>query len=217
MLRQDNDLVSVWAESNGPQLVIAFAGLGEVGSSVCWGADYFRKAGFSFVSFVPKKPHWYPALSFQVSAEIAQFIGQYSERITYGYSMGGHAALKAGGIFGASRSVALCPQYSVDPKVIADHRYNKYWMDGVGTHHMMFMSSRARRIVFCDGAHVLDRQHVSLISQAEPVDVMNCVEAGHDVWEALRKRDLVGPTGIITSALAGRLSLAEFSFRYKRL
>ena len=116
MLRQDNDLVSVWAESNGPQLVIAFAGLGEVGSSVCWGADYFRKAGFSFVSFVPKKPHWYPASSFQVSAEIAQFIGQYSERITYGYSMGGHAALKAGSIFGACRSVALCPQYSVDPK-----------------------------------------------------------------------------------------------------
>ena len=99
MLRQDNDLVSVWAESNGPQLVIAFAGLGEVGSSVCWGEDYFRKAGFSFVSFVPKKPHWYPASSFRVSTEIAQFIGQYSERVTYGYSMGGHAALKAGAIF----------------------------------------------------------------------------------------------------------------------
>ena len=196
-------------------LVIAFAGLGEVGGREIWGANYFRKCGFSFVSFVPQQAHWYPDAALAISHEIDDFIADFDHRVTYGYSMGGHAALKTAKLFEARRVVAMCPQYSIDPSVIKDERYNAFWTAECGTHLRALEPSGARRLVFSDRDCGLDQRHLDKFRQVEIVEQLNCTGAGHEIWNALDSRGMIGVDGPITYALRGEITPKSFAKHYE--
>ena len=216
MIKHDNGYAIIGAEINGPTLVFAFAGLGECAKESYWADDYMRKCGFSFVSFVPKSPNWYPGEAFALSLEIEAMIERLTDRVTYGYSMGGHAALKSASLFKAKRVVAICPQYSIDTDVVQDHRYGKYWTEETGTHHMMHHKTDARRMIFFDDSYVPDIRHMERIAETGPFEVMSCRGADHDIWGALAKRQLVGMNGVLTSAIRGELTPELFAEQYNR-
>ena len=61
--------------------------------------------------------------------------------MTYGYSMGGYAALKYARMLGISRALGVCPQASIDPvDVPDDKRFHKFHKRGLHDGMMMTAS-----------------------------------------------------------------------------
>ena len=210
-MRFENDYAHGAALHVGPTLIIAFGGMGMVGKNEVWGADFFSKKGFSYLSFCPKKAHWYPEDSVNIPAEIWDFAKRYPCRITYGFSMGGHAALKFAKYFAANTAVAFVPQYSVNPVVIRDHRYNKYWGPDTGTHELLNERYATERYVFVDPDYKLDMQHVDRIAAANPLTLVACPGSQHNPLGALRERGL---SGALLDIFEGTFNLNAFARKY---
>ncbi|EHM03408.1 tetratricopeptide repeat protein [Acetobacteraceae bacterium AT-5844] len=92
-----------------------------------WGRDPARKLGLPAIGFVAKRENWFPAASVARAAPAVRALLN-GPAMTYGYSMGGYAALKYARLLGISRALAVCPQASIDPvDVPTDKRFHKFF------------------------------------------------------------------------------------------
>lgn len=71
------------------------------------------------LGFVAKRPNWYPAAAMACAIEAVQpILRRFADRVCIGYSMGGYATIKYAHALKSGTSIAICPQYSVDPSDI---------------------------------------------------------------------------------------------------
>ena len=97
--------------------------------AVFWGKALVEKLDIDCIGFVARGPNWFPAAN--VSAAIPQIRQQVGKRrsISYGYSMGAHAALKYGWRLGVEVSLSVAPQFSINPDdVPLDNRYRDHFV-----------------------------------------------------------------------------------------
>ncbi|GBR43505.1 hypothetical protein [Neokomagataea thailandica] len=75
-----------------------------------------NKIGISSVGIVSKDNGWYQGDSLLKAYNVVESIlKNFSNRILYGGSMGGYAAIKFSRLFSATHVLSLCPQWSLDP------------------------------------------------------------------------------------------------------
>lgn len=116
------------APTPGAPTLITFADLTfRSRDNAIWGQEPAAKLGLDAIGFIPKGENWYPAASMAKAAPAVQAVLR-SPAITYGYSMGGHAALKYAARLGASHALAICPQDSIDPDEVPwDSRFHRFF------------------------------------------------------------------------------------------
>ncbi|PWC29773.1 tetratricopeptide repeat protein [Teichococcus aestuarii] len=127
ILYEDEHLVVVHRPAAGEPTLITFADLTfrPKGDSI-WGQEVARKLKVNAIGFVAKRENWFPAAS--VAAAAAAVRGALrGPAVTYGYSMGGYAALKYARLLGAAHAFGVCPQGSIDPRQVPwDKRFHQH-------------------------------------------------------------------------------------------
>ncbi len=114
---EDEELQAFWLNGSSNFLLIAFGDLVSMANGQTFSVQGpASKSGIACLGIMAKRPNWYPRRNLQqlVSA-LSALLDPYKERILYGASMGGHGALKAGRLMQASTTIALCPQWSINP------------------------------------------------------------------------------------------------------
>ena len=95
-----------------------------------WGYSVLSRSGYSILGVTSKKKNWFPEETvYEALPKILPVLRAYKIRLTYGYSMGGYAALRYSRVLGASHVLSFSPQSTIDPSDLnnGDKRYIKYF------------------------------------------------------------------------------------------
>jgi len=129
ILYEDEHLVVVHRPAKGRPTLITFSDLTfRPQRTKIWGEDVARKLGVNAIGFVARRENWFPVASVAAAAPaVREAIGE-GPAVTYGYSMGGYAALKHAALLGAGQSFAVCPQSSIAPADVPDDaRFHRFY------------------------------------------------------------------------------------------
>lgn len=183
----------------GDTLWVTWGDMGsrETGSTV-WGQSLFNKMDVPCLGFVAKGQFWYPEHdTFNLINASAGILSRFSKRISYGFSMGGYAALKFSSRLRSSESLAFSPQFSIEPSLVGDFerdyisRFNPDLHVGMGIRREDLCPTN---YVVYDPLYRPDRKHFELIMSAEsgPMEAVKGIVApgfGH------QSINVVGQTG----------------------
>lgn len=173
-------------ESGSDQLVVSFpdlvhpVGRGHAG----WGHGFLSKRGLSAVYIENDSPDWYQTPDFFPAMEAIRAATSGRAKITYGSSMGGYGALLGAGAVGADRALALCPQYSIEAKVVPFERRFRPHADRLGAfrHRLdQHMSHDVDYTVVFDPFHNADHKHADLIQSVSKAHALPVYAARHHV------------------------------------
>lgn len=127
----ETELLSVRSslERAGPAVTISFTHASRDPESADseFGRRFFDRHELPVVYFVSHRKHWWQTeeMDAAIATVNAMRLGQrFPEIVTYGSSMGGHGALLFAKRLGASRALALCPQYALRGR---DCLWNPRW------------------------------------------------------------------------------------------
>lgn len=202
------DLVDCFfCDRGGDRLVISFANQWIKPDGRAFWADQATKAlGLSVLGFVAKEPCWYPAddMAALVPAALAPIAGRFPDRITYGHSQGGHAAIRYSRAFGARTVLAFSPQYAIDRRLVTDARVNGFYR---GMRHAGMAITAddcaGTMFVFFDPNDRADREHAAHIGAAVPILTIPVPFTGHATDRGVGKPE----------AFAGLLEAAQTADR----
>lgn len=185
-----------------------------------WGQRFCEKADITALGFISRRPNWFPAAS-MVKARIAAgpILRQASERILYGHSQGGYAALRYRRLLAADVAIAFCPQISIDPSTVPfDGRFMRHFEPSLHD-GMAIMPEHAAGLayVFYDQFHAVDREHAERIAAVQertrlvqvPMTGHGTVRAfagtarGLALVEACRAEDASGLRALVRTARIG--------------
>jgi hypothetical protein len=132
-----------------------------------WGQRFCEKADITALGFISRRPNWFPAASMaKASVAAAPILRRATERILYGHSQGGYAALRYRRLLDADVAIAFCPQISIDPRTVPfDGRFTSHFVSTL--HEDMEITplhAAGRAYVFHDPFHVVDREHAERIA-----------------------------------------------------
>jgi hypothetical protein len=131
-----------------------------------WGQRFCEKADITALGFISRRPNWFPAASMAKAAvAAAPILRLASERILYGHSQGGYAALRYRRLFDADVAIAFCPQISIDPRTVPfDGRFTRHFAPSLHADMEIAPEHAAgRAYVFHDPFHAVDREHAEQI------------------------------------------------------
>lgn len=167
----DENLEVIHRPGSSPYLLVTFNEMEmKANGSRFWGQRFCEKAGVSALGFISRRPNWFPAESIVKAVEAAKPILRAApERILYGHSQGGYAALRYRKRFDATAAIAFCPQASIDPKAVPfDGRFARHF--SADLHANMGISpdqAAGRAYLFFDPFHTVDRQHAVRIANLQ--------------------------------------------------
>lgn len=115
---EDDELQAFWLDGSSNFVLIAFGDLVSMANGQTFSVQGpASKSDIACLGIMAKRPNWYPRANLELLwATVSTSLSPYSERILYGASMGGHGAIKSSSLMGATTTVALCPQWSINPK-----------------------------------------------------------------------------------------------------
>jgi hypothetical protein len=173
LIYSDENLEVIHRPGSSPYLLVTFNEMEiQANGSRYWGQRFCEKADISALGFISRRPNWFPAASVVKAVEAAApILNAAPERILYGHSQGGYAALRYRRRFNATAAIAFCPQVSIDPKSVPyDNRFLRHFSPDL--HANMGISAdqaAGRAFIFYDPFHAIDRRHAERIAalQAE--------------------------------------------------
>lgn len=176
--------------------VIAFDhyGLGPGFDRDGFGEAYFRAAGIPAILVLGQGDDWYQYPDMLAAARIVRRATAAARRITYGSSMGGHAALHLAEAMGADAVLALSPQWTIDP---ARAPWEQRW--GQEARRIRWRRElagpiRCRGAVIAFDPHLAeDRRHAEAIAAETPAMLLPIPRGGHPVTTYLAETGLLAP------------------------
>lgn len=172
LIYSDENLEVIHRPGRSPYLLVTFNEMEiQANGSRYWGQRFCEKADISALGFISRRPNWFPAASVIKAVEAAAPILKAApERILYGHSQGGYAALRYRRRFNATTAIAFCPQVSIDPKSVPyDNRFVRHFSPEL--HGNMGISpdqAAGRAYIFYDPFHAIDRRHAERIAFLQP-------------------------------------------------
>jgi hypothetical protein len=164
----DDNLEVIYRSGSSSYLLVTFNEMEmRANGSRFWGQRFCEKADISTLGFISRRPNWFPAASIVKAVEaVAPILHAAPERILYGHSQGGYAALRYRRRFNATVAIAFCPQVSIDPKAVPfDGRFARHFSPdlhagmGIAPDH-----AAGRAYLFFDPFHAVDHQHAVRIA-----------------------------------------------------
>ncbi|MBS7541669.1 hypothetical protein [Ancylobacter oerskovii] len=147
------------------------------------------KMSMPCLGLVAKKPNWFPPESVRKALEAMRpQLDAYRQRVLYGGSMGGYAAVKYSALFEASHVVSLCPQWSIDPAECGgvDPGWGGHFTRAMAGMGIVPADVAGRVYLFLDTYDRRDRFHAGKIQAAYPSSVIFSVPwVGHNVTGTL--------------------------------
>lgn len=173
LIYSDENLEVIHRPGSSPYLLVTFNEMEiQANGSRYWGQRFCEKADISALGVISRRPNWFPAASVVKAVEAASPILKAApERILYGHSQGGYAALRYRRRFNATTAIAFCPQVSIDPRSVPfDNRFHRHFSPEL--HANMGISpdqAAGHAYIFYDPYHAIDRRHAERIAalQAE--------------------------------------------------
>jgi len=78
-----------------------------------FGGDFLLERGFDVIAFKLIENTWYQGVTSEQLAVVREAASHYSERVSYGSSMGAHAAIRFAASLGVDRVLALSPLFDI--------------------------------------------------------------------------------------------------------
>ncbi|MBZ7922146.1 lysophospholipase [Ensifer adhaerens] len=220
LIYSDENLEVIHRPGASPYLLVTFNEMEiQANGSRYWGQRFCEKADIAALGFISRRPNWFPAASVVRAVEAAAPILKAApERILYGHSQGGYAALRYRRRFNATTAIAFCPQVSINPRAVPyDNRFLRHFSPelhanmGIAPDH-----AAGRAFIFYDPFHAVDRRHAERIAnlQAEThltpvqmtghgtVRVFTGTERALSLIDACRANDLVALRALARTARA---------------
>jgi hypothetical protein len=172
LIYSDENLEVIHRPGNSPYLLVTFNEMEiQANGSRYWGQRFCEKADIAALGFISRRPNWFPAESVvKAVAAAAAILKAAPERILYGHSQGGYAALRYRRRFNATTAIAFCPQVSIDPRSVPyDNRFLRHFSPAL--HANMGISpdqAAGRAYIFYDPFHAIDRRHAERIASLQP-------------------------------------------------
>ena len=146
-----------------------------------FGEQFLADHRVDAVHVVPAGNHWYQYPEMPEAARaIRDIAAGYDRVVAYGSSMGGYAAIRFGGVAGASAALALSPQFSVDPAVVP---FETRWLPD--TARLDFALERGWSAPFVATSYIAfdprtpDRLHVELFAKMTEIVAIRTPNTGH--------------------------------------
>ncbi len=178
-----------------------------------FGEGFFRYRGIDAIHVIGRENDWYQYAEMPAAAAAAAELTRGYERVlAYGSSMGGYAAIRFGGIAGATVALAISPQFSIDPRTARFERRWKY-----DSHRIDFSLERTLKAPFIDTAYVVydphdaDRLHADLFRRRTRVIDVRLPNAGHPATGAIADAGLLNE--LVLDVINDRLDVAEMKRR----
>jgi hypothetical protein len=179
-----------------------------------WGAAFIASRGASAIHVKSGRNSWYrgPELKdFFLSARDEGLFAEFSNKMTYGGSMGGFGALSFSGIIGASCCLAYNPQINLGQSV--RHWESRFveaskldWSDDICDIDEQ-IASVSLPVVIYDPYYSPDRMQIDLL-RSEHVTRLRVPFVGHRMPEHLLNMKML--SWVFDQCRSGNLSVSEF-------
>lgn len=194
---EDEQIRVIFLKGSSEELIFSFGDLITRAKGLSVNAEKsLHKFDFNVIGIMPKQKSWFPERSIAAMLDSIQpVIAPFQQRIAYGGSMGGYAAIKYSSLLHAQRVVALVPQYSIDPDDVEDTRYNMFYqpeLNGSMQVKPQDVSPECEYIVVFDPYYAADRVHVEHLKPLIPhAHLLHLPYTGHDAIAVLASSELV--------------------------
>lgn len=182
VLYSDEHLEVIHREGTSDYLLVSFNEMGlAAGEGRYWASTLCDKLDINCIAFVTHRPNWFPAVSLRAAIETALgVVTKFDTRVGYGFSQGGYAAIKASKGLGLTDTLAFSPQWSIDPDVHIDPRFNQYFSAELNTGMEISSDDQPARLrIFFDPGDRGDAEHVNRISKQVNADLITVHSSGH--------------------------------------
>ncbi|BBF80041.1 glycosyltransferase family 2 protein [Asticcacaulis excentricus] len=168
-LYEDEHLKLMAAPASSGLLVITFGDmLASIDGNRFCADTPLATLGLSAMGFVAKTPNWYPADSVRRGIDAASaFLNRYGERVLYGGSMGGYAAIRYSAALKANAVLAFCPQWSIDPDEYSGppQAYERFFFPALKGMGIAPQHIAGNVFVFHDPKNEIDSYHFQRIAE----------------------------------------------------
>jgi hypothetical protein len=180
-----------------------------------FGEHYFVSRRIDAIHLLTRENDWYQYPEVPgVAAEVAARVQGYRRVVAYGHSMGAYAAIRFGGMAGASAALAISPQFSIDQRTAPFEKRWKYDSDRID-----FTLERTLATPFVDTAviaydpHDDDRRHVEMFRRRTKVVDIRLPDVGHPATGSLAEAYVLDD--LVQDFIADRLDVAEIERRVR--
>jgi Tetratricopeptide repeat len=181
-----------------------------------FGELFFEKRQIDAIHFTPADNSWYQYPELPEAAALVRGVAAgYRKIVTYGSSMGGYGAIRFGALVGASDTLAISPQFSIDPTIAP---FERRWPGEAASidytlERQLGSPFVGRAFVVYDPCSV-DRAHVELYRRTTAVVDLPLVNAGHLATWILSDLGLL--ERLVLDVLGERLEPAGFIAEARR-
>jgi GDSL-like Lipase/Acylhydrolase family len=176
-----------------------------------FGEDFMASRGVNAIHVIERDNFWFLLPDIEQALHVAAKVARRFDQVSsYGSSMGAYAAIRFGGFAGATKAIALSPQFSIDPRVVPFE--NRWGPDAAKADYEI--EHRLGRRGFVASADILydptdqDARHVELFRGCLKVREVCLPNCGHPVTGFLAEVGLLQRA--VLEAAQGVLDAAAF-------
>ncbi len=216
ILHEDREILVVHRPAASDATLITFSDLTFRPSGLeFWGGEAAEKLGLDAIGFVAKRENWFPTASVEAAAAAVRAVLK-PRSLTYGYSMGGHGALKHAARLGARGCLAVAPQISIAPAETPwDPRYHRYHRPRLHAEMMVTAADLAPfTAILADPYDTVDWAHAQAAAALGPVHLLRAPLLGHAVIWLLAGSEPLG--AVLRPAFEGDAGALRAALRANR-
>jgi hypothetical protein len=166
-------------------------------------APFLEKYGVACVAFQALENHWWQTPEMETCIEmLGPYLGAFDRIVTYGSSMGAHAALAFSSLLRADAVIAAAPQYS-----ISRHHapFEKRWATEARRFPTIFepgcfISRSARKTILVDPSHAADLQQLMLYRELDNMTLIHVPYSRHNPLRELLR------VGVLSKVMRGLIT-----------
>jgi hypothetical protein len=207
---ETENVIAILDPAPSDVLVVTFAHMDfDPTSGRFWGQDAIKKGGFAGLGLVCRSNCWYPTSDMLRLKEFVRNCSlPYQRVVFYGFSMGGYAALKFSSMLGSHSSIALSPQYSINPADVWHHdrRLLKHFRESLNSEMAITETDLGgHSYVYYDPYSVEDKWNCEMISEraasAQSFHHMPVPWIGHETIDVFAGSSIL--FDLVTNTLTG--------------